>query len=452
MIRLLFLFLLWPTTFSVGFSLPDGEGVRPLLVRAEWLFTGRGDDLAHGMDVLCRGGRIVEVGEGIQTPKNALVLEGPGLCVLPGLIDVHVRLDDGFERAPLYLFLAWGVTTVRDFENALPRINGLKEIIEKGEIFGPRILSSGESLTTQEKNAPFQFPVTDPDEARAAVDRLAKGGADFLFLSHPISPSHAEAAVKQARSLDVLCAADLLESTSWDALKAVEIGVHSLERLGGVPQAVCANGGLARSTYPRPLFQWLNRDLEKENALIQEIVKHGVYLVPTLAAFEAVTLPDKIVLAEGKGTQGLPGTARKYWREIRARRGYLPWWPASCLLHLRYSQAFLLSAHRAGARIAAGSGAPTPGVAPGFGLHRELELLVDAGLSPAKALCAATLDAARCIGAEKELGTIEPGKAADLLIVEGNPSQNIANTQRIKWVIKEGRLVKREEIPGFSEE
>lgn len=422
------------------------EDPRELLIRAEWIFRGDGDGLEEGLRILCRGDRIEKIGPDLKAPPGADVIDAPGMCVMPGLIDAHVRLFDGFLVGPVYLYPAWGVTTVRDLENHSLRIKGLKEIIDSGEIMGPRIVYSGESLAWKERTAPFQIVLESVEEAKSAVRKLAKEGAGFLVLSSGITKEAAEAAVEEASALDLPAAADLLSSKDLDALEAVRMGVRSIEGLGGVPQALAGEAGSDES----PLFSWLRMDKEKQAVLINEIVQREVFLVPTLCAFEKMYLPADLVLAEDETTRGLSDTTREYWKELILERDESPWWTASRLLHFQYSRKFIRAAASAGARIAAGSRAPIPGVAPGAGLHRELELLVDAGLEPAAALRAAMIEAARCIGAEKDIGTIEEGKYADLLIVEGNPLADIIATKNIRWVIKGGGVIPREEIPGFG--
>lgn len=422
------------------------EDPKELLIRAEWIFRGDGDGLEEGLHILLRGDRIEKIGPDLKAPPGAEVIDAPGMCAMPGLIDAHVRLFDGFLVGPVYLYPAWGVTTVRDLENHSLRVKGLKEIIDSGEILGPRIVYSGESLTWKEQSAPFQIVLGDEEEAESAVRKLAGEGAGFLVLSSGITKEAAEAVLEAASALDLPAAADLLSSEDLDALEAVRLGVKSIEGLGGVPQALAEEAGFQES----PLFSWLCMDKEKEAVLINEIVQREVYLVPTLNAFEKMYLPADLVLAKDETTRGLSDTTWEYWKELILERDKSPWWTASRLLHYQYSRKFIRNAASAGARIVAGSRAPIPGVAPGAGLHRELELLVDAGLEPSAALRAAMIEAARCIGAEEDLGSIEKGKYADLLIVEGNPLDDIVATKNICWVIKGGGVIPRGEIPGFD--
>ncbi|MHC4943028.1 MAG: amidohydrolase family protein, partial [Planctomycetota bacterium] len=403
-----------------------------------------------GISILCRGGRIEAIGPDIDAPAGAMVIDAPGTCALPGLIDAHVRLDDGFLVSPVYLFSAWGVTTVRDLDNTLLRVQGLNDTIQSGEIVGPNIIYSGESLTHKEKISPFQRHVENSGHAEELVKRLVRHGAGHVLLSSGITSETAAAVIETASEHGLPVTADLLSSRTLDARDALRLGARSLERLGGIPQAIRRDNAPSLPEELSVLFCWLFRDEKKEAELIREIVERDVYLIPTLVAFEKMSLPSSFILSKENMPAGLPPSMTDYWREIRTGFDRIPWWASACRLHLDYARNFVRQAAGAGAKIVAGSGTPTPGVGPGTGLHREIELLVEAGLTPAEALNAATLEAARCLGREQDLGSLEPGKIADLVLVQGNPLEEIGSIKEVCYVIQRGRLVKREEIPGFK--
>jgi imidazolonepropionase-like amidohydrolase len=401
-----------------------------------------------GIDILCEGDRIEAVGPGLEAPDGARIIEAPGMCALPGLIDAHVHLDDGFEVSPIYMFLAWGVTTVRDFENAGLRIKGLRELIDSGELLGPRIVYSAEAVSWGRKYSPFQIQARTAAAARAAVQKVAGDGADFIFLASGVTAEIVDAAQYQAALFKLPLAVDLLENMEVDAMKAARLGVNSLERLGGVPQAILSKG--IDIHQPSALYHWLQKDDTKEELLLRELAKRRVFLVPTLASFEKMALPAAGALKESEATRGLQQTTWDSWREQRAIQDRLTWWAPACHLHFLYSKKFIGHAARVGVKIATGSGTPTPGLPPGYGLLREIELLVESGLKPAEALRAATVDAAECVGKRFELGLIEKGRLADIIIVEGNPLHDLSHLKKLKWVIKGGHVVERREIPGFG--
>lgn len=411
-----------------------------LLIKADRIF--RDGRLEEKVEILCRDGRIVEMGKNLEAPEGVKVIEGD--CALPGLIDAHVRLDDGFLVTPVHHFLAHGVTTVRDFNNSSLRVRGLREIIDAGDIAGPRIVFSGESITSRDGVAPFQVMAKTPEEAVDVVKKLKKEGVDFIALGPGTTEEVARAAVEAAGDLPV--AADLLGSGALDAGQAVRLGISSLERMSGVAQAVASRPVVHDQEEMSRLFDWLNRDEAREKALIESIVERGVYLVPMLAAFEQIPLPDRLVLVQGN----LPPSALDYWKDVRRSHQDFPWWPAAGLLHFNLSRDFLLRAVESGARIAAGSGTPSPGVAPGAGLVRELELYVESGIKPSTALESATCSAAECLGLADELGSLEPGKRADIIVIKGNPLRNISAIRDIVWVVRGGKALKRDEIPGFE--
>ncbi|MFH1998347.1 MAG: amidohydrolase family protein [Planctomycetota bacterium] len=421
-----------------------------LLIRAEWTFDGLGSEVEKGICILCEGDRIKAIGPEIKAPAGARILEGEGLCVMPGLIDAHVRLLDGFLVSPVYLFPAFGVTTVCDFENSVLCAEGLNDTIASGQITGPGLVYSGESLTKSVKPMMFQIPVVSPEETRTAVRKLADHGAGLLVLSSGLEPAAARVAIEEAAARGMKIAADLLESREIDASSALEMNIDRLERMGGIPQAIRVDRENTTPLDRSALFDWLEQDPEKQKTLIKEIVRKGVFLVPSLVAFEKMSLYPNQVLSEENLDPSITQGTLDYWTQVWDGFAATPWWPAACRLHFEYSRRFIKEAVEAGAMIAAGSATPTPGVLPGLGLHRELELLVQAGLSEPQAIKAATAWAAQCIGKESLIGTLESGKRADLLIVEGNPLDDIRKTRNIRWVILGGKIVKREEIPGLN--
>jgi imidazolonepropionase-like amidohydrolase len=435
-----------------GILLPSPVFSQALLIRAEMVFRGDRDRVEKGIDILCIGDRIAAIGPDLETPDGAKIIEAPGMCALPGLIDAHVHLDDGILVSPIYLFLAWGVTTVRDMENAGLRIKGLRELIDSGEILGPRIVYGAESITGDKPHSPFHIQAQDAAAARSAVKRIAEHGADFVLLSANVTPEAAEAAKQEASTMGLTVAVDLLESTRLDALDAARLGMNSLERLGGVPQAL-RSGKPDQSSHapPSALFYWLQMDEEKEAQLILELVDREVYLVPTLASFEIMAMPAKEALKNGEATRGLPETGWDSWKEQRNLQDRLPWWSPACLLHFQYAKRFISRAAKAGVKIVAGSGTPTPGLAPGRGLLREIELLAEAGLQPEEALMAATSGAAACLGRQFDIGTLGKGKKADIVLIAGNPLRDLSLLKNIIWVIKGGKPVDRQGIPGFGD-
>lgn len=444
--------LLWPLAV-VAITGADAEEVKTaptLFIQTTWVFRGGGHDLEEGIAIICRNGRIEAIGPDLEAPPGAIVLEASGTCALPGLIDAHVRLHDGFLISPVYLFSAWGVTTVRDFENIRLRAQHLKETIDSGAVLGPNIVFSGESLAGPDQTGPIQLVAENPDSAPDLVNLLVRDGAEAVHLSSGITKEIARAVVEQAEATGLPVAADLLVSRSLNALEAVRLGAHSLERLGGVPQAVRKDDAPELPVDQSPLFYWLWRDTKKESDLIREIVQGGVYLVPTLVAFEKMSTPGALNLSEQNRPSGLPASMVEYWQEVQSGMDQASGWAAGCRLHLDHAKAFIGKAEKAGAKIVTGSATPTPGVGPGTGLLREIELLIEAGLTPAQALNAATIEAARCLKKDQDLGSLEPGKKADLLIVQGNPFEAITALKEIRWVIQGGRLVKREEIPGLK--
>jgi imidazolonepropionase-like amidohydrolase len=384
-----------------------------LMIRAARLIDGTGGPpLMPGM-VLVDGNRIVAVGPDLEVPPGARILELGAATMLPGLIDVHVHLGgpmvddpddfgvgaflgsywDQFRhlRVRRRTALEYGVTTVKSLgETYLPWTLELRRKLLEGELEGPRLLIVGPIFT-----APGGHPVGN------------LGGNPWLIENGTRQVDDpAQARIEVAR----------LDSAGVDAIKVV----YSAGRFGGVPKM----------------------SYEVLEAIVAEAHEHGLRVVAHVAT------PDEIREAVEAGVDGVEhGTQFELDPAILERMVadgvfYVPtltveqreeWLP---LL-----QANLRRAAEAGVSIALGTDSPNPEVRFGEGVHRELELMVAAGLTPMQALVAATGEAARHLGREDELGTIQAGKAADLIAVSGDPLQDISATRGIVLVVREGRVV-----------
>lgn len=355
-------------------------------------------------DVAVRGG-LIDAVEPLPAPVRGparlaarRVIHGDGLTLLPGFIDAHVHGAPWMWAA----FLDAGITTVRDLGNDGAFIFPLAQ---EPAADRPRIVASGPAIDARGDPANHVIEASSVGEVRAAARGLIAAGARVILAAPRMEPALLSVLVSEARARGIPVAAILGVTT---AAQAAELGVSSIEQLSGIVQSVSPDAGRfvraheAGGGRAMALSEWRNIPLQRLEILARELAARGVVLVPTLAAHEA----------DAKHAQALP-----------------------------ILQQFVGIFVRVGGRVATGTGAGLPSVTPGLGLHRELELLVSSGLSPAAAISTATADAAALLAIQDRVGTIDAGKAADMVLVTGDPLLDIRATRKIGAVIKGGTPV-----------
>ena len=401
------------------------------------------------MTVEIRGRTIAAVSadRGARVPPGASVVDGRGKYLIPGLWDMHVHLSwpPGAAQISLPVMVANGVLGARDMHGTLAAVVGLKRAVADGSQIGPRLFVAGPAVDGPNSFLPAARVVRTAEEARAAVRELKAAGVDFIkvysslprdlyfavageakraaipFVGHvPYAVTAAEASDAGQRSMEHLTEVDVGTSSDEIRIKAEEVEAMD-QKHGSIPDA-----DRLRRTY----------DSAKAVSLFARFKRNGTWQVPTL-----------VVLYQSGRSVGhptndsldvyIPKPLREYWQSVPADL-------AATMGALYPIHADLVgSINRAGVPLLAGSDCPNPYVYPGFSLHDELGLLVHAGLTPAEALRTATVNPARFLGLTDSLGTVAAGKVADLVLLDGNPLDDIANTRRIRAVIRGGHLLDR---------
>ncbi|HEY3314667.1 MAG TPA: amidohydrolase family protein [Bacillota bacterium] len=361
----------------------------------------------------------------VGLPAGYRVVDCARKGVLPGLADMHVHLCGGWDgessemlgfQRYLNAFLYAGVTTVFDVGNVFPFIIQVRREIEAGRIPGPRVHTVGPLLDGPD---PFWFPlsrvITSVAQIPSVVAQLKAAGVDALKAYSQLSPVHLQALVREGASHGLPVILDAWYSNgSYDLMKST---------------------GIAAWGHLDSFEPMTEREIE-----YMRTMKIGQ--LTTLTVFEAFSrrrLRDLAFLKEPIIADTTPPYVFEELRAYAARAIADPSAGQSAAVgRLEVGLKNAKALHDAGVLLVAGTDAPYPGDFQGEGLHRELELLVEAGLEPVEAIACATGNAARFVRAESKWGTLAPGLAADVIVVDGDPAERIGDSRRIDLVIQGG--------------
>jgi imidazolonepropionase-like amidohydrolase len=421
-------------------------------LRGATLLDGSGAAPRRGAVVVVRNGHVaaVDADTAARIPRGARVIDLAGQTVIPGLIDAHAHV----ERWAAERYLAWGVTAVRDLGAAgTDSLIALKHDFDLGGVLGPRMFTSGAMLDGSPPAHAGATVVQSAAEVRRAVDRLAVVGADAVKIFTGFPPALLPALHDEAAALRLPVAAHL---GTIDALAAARAGVSSIEHMSGVVAAAAPGSAPALSRRASDRFfagwaaeerGWATLDSGAVARVARSLAASRVAVVPTLVLHELWARLDNPTLATRPGMDDVPAAATSV-RDVAGFVRRSGWGPEDFAAFRRgraRQDQFVREFVRAGGLVAAGSDAANPLLAPGVSLHEELGLLVAAGLPPLQALAAATGNAARLLGADS-LGRIAPGAVADLVVLDADPTADIAATRRIAWVMVRGRIIRPDSL------
>ena len=436
-------------TLLLGCKQTSQDGVA--LVGAT-LLDGTGGPALPDAAVVVRGGRIESIGlrAAFHLPKRTREVDVSGRWIIPGLIDAHVHMAPAMSWAPPR-FLAWGVTTVRDAQGGMASLS-LKRRSNKGTPEGPRVYAAGAMIDGRPPTYSDAIAVSSESEARKGVDRLVSAGADFIKVYTRIDPPLLRAIVDEARAFNLGVTGHL---GMTDAVTAAKAGIASIEHLTGVPEAALPKPSSLFTAHYRGFFpgwtaferSWAGLDSAALMRVANRLAESKITLIPTLVLHETLSRLDEPGMLRDPSLQDVPEAQQRDWdvRGLIARAG----WTSADFEAFRTSRAnqdlFIRLFAAAGGRLAAGTDAANQMLVPGYSEHREMELLVRAGLTPGEALQAATRNGAVLIGVDS-LGLLAPGKVADLLVLSKDPLVDIRNTRAITAVMTRGYLLDADSI------
>ena len=430
-----------------------------LLIKNVNLIDGSGSPLQRNMDVLIDAGRIAKIAQArsIKAPVDANIVDGSGQFLIPGLWDMHVHW---YDQRFLPLFVANGVTGVRQMWG-METHYAWRARENDPSFIGPKQVIASVILDGAPKVWPNSIEVTDAESGRQQVRLFRDKGADFIKVYNLLRRDVYFAITDESRKLGIAFAGHVPQTISLE--EASDAGQKSMEHLIRIDYAVATDIEALRAQYARmrlspEMLVTSQEDVirgesaEKKAALFRKFVVNGTWQSPTLNVLRSnAYLRERAELDKDRMTY-LPKQITQEWPWEKNPRAKAitdeNQWKAM-QFRFAYVQRLVGDMHKAGVKIIAGTDVLNPYCFPGFSLHDELELLVQAGLPPMAALQAATVNAAEYSGKSKDLGTVTEGKIADLVLLRSNPLENIRNTTKISSVVLNGVLHDRKALDAM---
>ena len=440
------------TVAFLAVSSPQAQS--PLVLNHVNVIDATGKPVQPDMTVIIQSGRIVRVAASgrADIPRGSQVVDGGGRYLIPGLWDMHVHMVFGDwlpadERVILPLFVANGITGVRDMGGDLALLREWRARIATGKLLGPRMVIAGPMLDGPFPRFPSSAPVKDAADARRIVGRLKRDGADFIKIQSLIPRDAYFAAAGEAKKLGIPFVGHVPDAVR--ATEASNAGQRSIEHLTGIFEG-CSPIEDALMKGPKGPGKFVaTYDQQRANSLIGLLAKNQTWQVPTLVWEHGQWLIDESNFDRDPLTEYAPPAWRDRTWPMFTRDIFKEMDTDPAAIRERFVQMELEMVgqmHRAGVPFLAGTDtAAGVHVFPGFSLHDELAYFVKAGFTPMEALQTATRNPAQFFGRE-DMGTVEASKNADLVLLEANPLDDIRNTQKINAVVLAGRWFSRKDL------
>jgi imidazolonepropionase-like amidohydrolase len=446
---------------------PELPAPNRLVIRHVTVIDGTGAPPRRDMTVVIRAGMIASVDSNTVRADltDAQVIDGRGRYLVPGFIDVHAHVNLGPGRLDstthsmsmtpdpdvphrsLRSLLEFGVTTIRDPGAPAAQAVAIRDSVARGFIEGPRMRVAGEVI--DQISAPgLVATVHSVEQLRAEVRRQASLGVDYIKLYAGLTPDLVRAGVDEAHAQGKKALGHLF-MTSWT--DAADAGIDGL--LHAAPSSPDLLPPDKRESFlhsiknTRFMFQWFeSADFNgpEIDAMIAAMVRHHVEHDGTLVTFEAMARGDDPAITRNPDLVYAPQSLVANWRDFTLTTGWGQADYDSARSVFPRLLAFEKLLYDRGVFLAVGTDANNPWVPPGASFHRELELLVSAGIPPLQVLKLATRNGAEALGLLDSTGTIAAGKRADVVLLSADPLADIRNTRRIEAVIQNGKLVARE--------
>jgi imidazolonepropionase-like amidohydrolase len=399
--------------------------------------------------VVVTDGKITAIGavETTPLPDDAMIIDGTDRYLIPGLAEMHAHVpgvaSQELDRV-LALFLANGVTVIRGMLGQPSHLE-LRQLLADGEVTGPRLFTSGPPLNGNS--------VTGPEQAAAMVHEQHRDGYDFLKIHPGLSLAEFDAIADAAHGLRMPFAGHVPEDVS--VRHALDSEIATIDHLDGYMESllianVDPTGGFGGFF---GVFLAGSADETKIPGIAAATAAAGTWNVPTESLFEhLVSAEDPQSMAERPEMKYMSAGTIERWKQAKTELMQDALYDADTVARaIELRRKLILALQRAGAGLLLGSDAPQVFNVPGFSIHRELKILVEAGLSPYEALQTGTVYPASFFDQESRFGTVQSGLEADLVLLDGNPLQNIDNSRRVHGVMIRGKWLSRQALDRLLE-
>ncbi|MDE2957600.1 MAG: amidohydrolase family protein [Bacteroidota bacterium] len=390
------------------------------------------DEVLSGQTVLIQGDRITELGGDVAVPAGAMVIDGTGQFLMPGLAEMHGHVPRPDEPAQytedvLFLFVANGITTVRGMLGAEGQLE-LRERANSSSIIAPTLYLAGPSFNGRSINS--------PEEATTMVRRQKAEGWNLLKILTGLAKDEYDAMARTAHEEGMRFGGHVPADVGL--MHALHMGQETFDHVDGYVQYIRSSG------------------LSEEEAIVEALeltLEKGAWIVPTMALWEAIngTIDIEDLRAYDELKYMPPNVVESWFNRVNNQANNPNYNREAALDLIRTRMRVLAALHQGGARMLLGTDAPQLFSVPGFSLHRELTRMVDAGMDPYSILVSGTRNVGEYFANEDIFGTISPGSRADLLLLPNNPLEGVAHLQHLSGVMVRGVWLSREDLDAGLE-
>lgn len=446
---LLFIFpIIIVTACTPNTSLIDDPAI--VVLKGATVIDGTGSNPRPDMVVIIKGGKIQEVTNSAKYrfADNVTVKDLQDKWIIPGFVDIHTHMPSGHEQSEyLSTILSFGITAIRNPAATPEKGTDLRDRLRSEALRGPRMLTAGVLIDGVNSARDWAAKVETEEQIRQEVERQISEGVDYIKLYVGLTPELVTAAITEAHGHGVKVIGHL-GRTTW--LEAAEAGIDGILHswFAGLAHSIVPDSfrDEFKDFYmPNPNFdpslfrRWRNVvDLNgpEMKRLADILVKRQIVVDPNLVLAEAICWGDDPQALKRLEPEYALASERESW--INKPHAYSANWPKDALEEAKTTFPMFLDAvrilHEHGVVLAVGTDLRNPWMTPGVSFHREMQLLVDSGISNIDVLTIATRNGAQALDLYGETGTVEPGKRADLVVLSADPLRDIRNTRKIESV------------------
>ena len=429
----------------------------------------------NNINILITNNKIVKVSmEQINSPSNCITIDGTGKYLIPGLWDAHVHLTftPSLEESMFPLFIANGITSIRDTGGLIDLVLPWKDKAKQEPNSSPNVFIAGpllDGLPNVYDGSPgrpeISIGLKSPKEVEETVVMLKNKSVDLIKSYEMLTPEEFIAILNRSKEQGLFVTGHV--PLSMDVIEASDAGLRSMEHLRNLEMACSKDfdsllnerrkmllagkdslGGKLRSYIHRSqrLHAINSFDEERTNKVLARLAENDTWQIPTTALLTGGINRLYEDDTWQKTFQYLPKKVKSIWINKANNSKQKESSEFLSLVHGEWALQMIAKLKSANVKILAGTDTPISYLTPGFSLHKELEMLVKGGLKPIEAIESATILPAKYFGLEETMGTIEPSKLADLVLLDANPLSNIKNTTKIIAVVRNGTYYNREAL------